>query len=113
MKNSGIMKSPKLTVFPRRIRVLNKIGSIDWVIILLGLIALLLVFIIIKLREVIETLMEFQERLGLTATSKPVDFSSKRPVGECTEEELAAITAVLTEILADEKWNIVKLKALR
>ena len=91
---------------------MNKIGSIDWVIILLGLIALLLVFIIAKLHEVIETLMEFQERLGLTATSKPVDFSSKSPVGECTEEELAAITAVLTEILADGKWNIVKLKAL-
>lgn len=91
---------------------MNKIGSIDWVITLLGLIALLLVFIIAKLREVIETLMEFQDRFGLKAIPNPVDFSSKRPVEGCTEEELAAITAVLTEILADEKWNIVKIKTL-
>lgn len=92
---------------------MNKIGSIDWVIFLLGLIALLLIFIIAKLREVIEILVEFQDRLGLTAISKPVDFNSKRPVEECTEEVLAVITAVLTEISAEEKWNIVKIRTLK
>lgn len=92
---------------------MNEIISIDWAIILMGLIALLLVFIIVMLREVIQLLTEFQDRPGLTATSKTTDYSSLKQDIDCTEEELAVITAVLAKLLPDEKFNIVNLKLVQ
>ncbi len=92
---------------------MNEIVSFNWGFFLLGLIFFLLILITTMLRKIIILLTEFQDRLGQTDTSKIVEYSRERPDMECTEEELAVITAVLTKLMPDKKLNIVNLKLIQ
>ncbi len=80
---------------------------------LLGLIAFLLVSIMFMLRKVIGLLTSFQDRLSQTAIPKAVGYDHPASTTECTDEELAVITAVLAQLIPDQKMNIVNLKLIQ
>ncbi len=89
---------------------MNGTVSIGLEIYLLGLIAFLLIVIMFMLRKVIGLLATPQERQYQIATSEMADYNPSVSTTDCTEEELAAITAVLVKLLPDKKLNIVNLK---
>lgn len=80
---------------------------------LLGLIAFLLLILVFRFRKVIELLTLLQERREQVAAPQVVGFDRQVLSGDCTEEELAAITAVLTQVLPDDQLNIVNLKLIQ
>lgn len=87
--------------------------SIGLEIYLLGLITLLLIILIFMLRKVIELLTVFQERHAQLAAPETAGIDRSVSTADCTEEELAAITAVLAKLLPDKKLNIVNLKLIQ
>ena len=80
---------------------------------LLGLIAFLLIILLFMFRKVIGVLTALQGRREQIASSQAIAFDQTVLSGDCTEEELAAITAVLTQILPDDQLNIVNLKLIQ
>ncbi len=80
---------------------------------LLGLIAFLLMILLFMVRKVIELLTTLQERREQVALPQAAEFDRSVLNGDCTEEELAAITAALTQILPDNQLNIVNLKSIQ
>lgn len=80
---------------------------------LLGLIAFLLVILLFMLGKVIGLLTAFQDRPNQMAFPETAGFDRPVTTTDCTEEELAAITAVLTKLLPNQQLNIVNLKLIR
>lgn len=80
---------------------------------LLGLIALLLFVLVLKCSKVIELLTSLQEGREQVASPQAVGFGGSVMNGDCTEEELAAITAALAQVLPDNQRNIVSLKLIQ
>lgn len=78
---------------------------------LLGLIAFLLVVIMFMLGKVTKLLATSQERQNLMVAPEMVGYDRSVSTG-CTEEELAAITAVLAKLLPEQKLNIVNVKLI-
>ncbi|NLW46070.1 MAG: acyl-CoA carboxylase subunit epsilon [Firmicutes bacterium] len=86
--------------------------SISLEIYLLGLIAFLLAVIMFMLRKVIQLLITFPERNEQIAAAELKDYGRSVSTMDCTEEELAAITAVLARLLPDKELNIVDIKPI-
>ena len=92
---------------------MNGTFSIGWEIYLLGLIAFLLIILIFMVSKVVTLLTTFQERRGQMLLEQTIGFDPPLFSGDCTEEELAAITAALSQILPENQLNIVNLKLIQ
>lgn len=92
---------------------MNGTVSIGLDLYLLGLIAFLLVILLFMVRKVILLLAALQERREQTALPQTAGFEHSVLNGDCTEEELAAITAVLAQMLPDNQLNIINLKLIQ
>lgn len=92
---------------------MNGTVSIGLDIYLLGLIAFLLIILLFMVRKVVVLLAALQERREQIALPQTAGFEYPVLNGDCTEEELAAITAVLAQMLPDNQFNIVNLKIIQ
>ncbi|NLY75549.1 MAG: acyl-CoA carboxylase subunit epsilon [Firmicutes bacterium] len=91
---------------------MNETVSIDLGIYLLGLIVLLLIILLIMVRKLVVLLTALLERREQTIIPQTAELDRSLLNGDCTEEELAAITAVLARILPDNHRKIVSLKLI-
>lgn len=80
---------------------------------LLGLIAFLLVVIMFMINKLITLLSANLERQGQASVSEALNYNNSSLKADCTEEELAAITAVLAKLMPDKKLSIVNLKLIQ
>ena len=85
------------------------IVSISLEIYLLGLIAFLLVVIMFMLGKVIKLLVISQERRNPMVAPEMAGYDRSVST-DCSEEELAAIAAVLAILLPEKKFDIVNVK---
>lgn len=92
---------------------MNGTVSISLDIYLLGLIALLLIILLFMVRKMIVLLASLQDRREQIALPQTAGFDRSALNADCTEEELAAITAVLAQILPGNRFNIVNLKLIQ
>ena len=92
---------------------MNETLAIGLDIYLLGLIALLLVILLFMVRRMIELLASLQDQREQIALPQTAGFARSTVSTDCTEEELAAITTVLAQILPDNRFNIVNLKLIQ
>ena len=80
---------------------------------LLGLIALLLFILLFMVRRMIELLASLQDQREQIVLPQTAGFDRSAINADCTEEELAAVTTALAQILPDNSFNIVNLKLIR
>lgn len=92
---------------------MNGTASIDLATYLLGLIVLLLVFLLMMVRKLVVLLTTLLERREQTILPQTAESDRSLFDGNCTEEELAAITAVLAQLLPDNHRKIVNLKLIQ
>lgn len=91
---------------------MSEIVSIGLNTYLLVLIAFLLIILLFMFRKLIRVLTVAQECREQTASPQKVAFNQGGLKEDCTEEELAAITVALSQILPDNQLNIVNLKLI-
>jgi len=87
-------------------------ASIDLGTYLLGLIVILLVFLLMMVRKLVILLTSLLERREQTILPQTAESDRLLLDGNCTDEELAAITAVLARLLPDNQRKIVNLKLI-
>lgn len=92
---------------------MNETLAIGWDIYLLSLIALLLIILLFMIRRIIVLLASLQDRREQIVLPQTAGFDRSAINADCTEEELAAITTVLAQILPDNRFNIVNLKLIQ
>ena len=80
---------------------------------LLGLIAFLLIILLFMVRRMIELLASFQDQREPIVLPQSAGLNRSAVNADCTEEELAAITTALAQILPDNSFNIVNLKLIQ
>jgi hypothetical protein len=64
------------------------------------------------LRKVIQLLIAFLERNEQIAAAEIKDYGCSVSTMDCTEEELAAITAALARLLPNKELNIMNIKPI-
>lgn len=92
---------------------MNETLAIGLDIYLLGLIAFLLIILLFMVRRMIVLLASLQDRREPIVLPQTAGFDRSTVNADCTEEELAAITTALAQILPDNSFNIVNLKLIR